>query len=140
MQISPNEIAWDGGKVVMVFPWDGEKAAPTSSTAALGGPISTSDIYGCPTQYFGADYYCFYEHIDWGGRRLQFKDYPQNINFSNYGFDNETSSWVNGGAGTINVYDQPYVGTPFLWTEVPHFLSSWVGDANNDRAESFSAY
>lgn len=140
VKISPNEIAWDTGKVVMVFPWDGETAAPASSSAVLDGEVSTQDIQGCPTQYFGADYYCFYEHGNYGGRRLQFKDHPQQVAFSQYGFDNQTSSWVNGGAAGINVYDGTNTGTPILWVMNSHSQSSLVSAANNDRASSFHAY
>ena len=38
LQISANEIAWDGGKVIMSFPLDGQRKAPKSSAAAAWLP------------------------------------------------------------------------------------------------------
>ncbi|SQD99529.1 conserved exported hypothetical protein [Parafrankia sp. Ea1.12] len=139
VKISPNEISWDDGKVVMVFPQDGETAAPASSSAVLDGGVSTQAIQGCPTQYLGADYYCFYEHGNYGGRRLQFKDHPQFVLFSTYAFNNQASSWVNGGAAYITVYDGDAGNSPVLWGMPAHTQSSLVAAANNDRATSFYA-
>jgi hypothetical protein len=146
-QISANEVAWNGGKVIMSFPLDGQRVAPNSSPAALklmaaATPQSAArkpvkirpqDIEGCPTVTFGADWFCLYADINWGGRRLQWStsciDY-----LSNYGFENEASSWVNGGALYINVNDP----SQRIWLENPHTKSSWVGSANNDRATWFT--
>ncbi|MCK9894020.1 peptidase inhibitor family I36 protein [Frankia sp. AgB32] len=140
VKISPNEISWDDGKVVMVFPLDGEAVALASSSAVVDGGASTQAIHGCPTQYLGAEYYCFYADGNYGGRRLQFKDHPQIINFTNYGFDNQASSWVNGGGADIYVYDgyDPYASSS-IWIEFPHSQSSLVAAGNNDRASSFRA-
>lgn len=79
VKISENEIAWEDGRVIMSFPFPGQRQAPPSSPAALrvmqaGSPraqIGTTEptgpesIEGCPTQIIGPDYYCFYEHINW---------------------------------------------------------------------------
>lgn len=151
VKISPNEISWDRGRVVMSFPLDGQSVAPASTRAALElqqgtlspsarvGPENVYDIHGCPEQIIGPDYYCFYEHSNWGGRRIQFKDSSQTIYFADYGFQDMTSSWVNGGGLTIGVDN--FNGTSFyqMWQMNPHSLSSYVGSANNDRADRFRA-
>ncbi|MFH9133699.1 hypothetical protein [Streptomyces sp. NPDC017524] len=89
VQISPNEIAWEGGEVIMSFPLPGEETAPPSSQAATnlqakaagiskqsikdavasGKSLAASD--NCPTEVIGNDWYCFYQYKDFGGRRLQ---------------------------------------------------------------------
>jgi hypothetical protein len=141
-QISTNEIAWNGGKVIMSFPLDGQRVAPASSvtatklmSAATATPkkVTPSSIHGCPTVTFGADWFCLYADINWGGRRLQWSTSCTD-QLSNYGFDDQTSSWVNGGALYIYVNDP----SRQLWTENPHTTSSYVGDANNDRATWFT--
>jgi hypothetical protein len=141
-QISANEIAWNGGKVIMSFPLDGQRQAPDSSvtatrlmTAVTASPkkMTPSSIHGCPTVTFGADWFCLYADINWGGRRLQWSTSCTD-QLSNYGFDNQTSSWVNGGALYIYVDDPSRI----IWTENPHTTSSYVGDANNDRATWFT--
>lgn len=152
-RISPYEIAWDGGRVIMSFPLTGQRQAPPSSPTALRmlrgnapgdsplGAASPASIHGCPTQIIGNDYYCFYQDSNWGGRRLQFKDSRQTINFSDFGFAYETSSWVNGGG--LHVYVDGFIGGigQFyqLWHEYPHSESSWVGSDNNDQAYRFRA-
>jgi hypothetical protein len=146
-QISANEIAWNGGKVIMSFPLDGQQRAPKSSPAAVWlmtaafprgasarpGSVTPSDINGCPTVVFGADWFCLYADINWGGRRLQWSTSCTD-QLSNYGFNNQTSSWVNGGALYVWV-DDP---SRNLWTETPHTKSSNVGATNNDRATWFT--
>jgi len=147
-QISANEIAWNGGKVIMSFPLDGQQRAPRSSAAAVrlmaaaasadgasarAGAVTPSDIEGCPTVVFGADWFCLYADINWGGRRLQWSTSCTD-QLSNYGFNNQTSSWVNGGALYVYV-DDP---SRNLWTETPHTKSSNVGATNNDRATWFT--
>src|SRR5262249_3953086 len=93
-QISDNEIAWDEGSVVLAlrtlhpqvcFPWSG-------------------CVHGCPPGR-----YCFYEHWNFGGRRLQFSDCSRGGTtqfLSDYGFENRTSSWVvNRSLNFVNVND-----------------------------------
>jgi hypothetical protein len=157
-QISANEIAWNGGQVIMSFPLDGQRQAPKSSPAAVqlmaaaspqgaaskpGGGVTPMDIEGCPTVIFGNDWYCFYADINWGGRRLQWSDpYPlsQWVHFSDYGFVNQTSSWVNGGGMNIVALQQNGCGLGCelsLWLEAPHSKSSYVGNQYNDTADGF---
>jgi len=157
LQISANEIAWDGGKVIMSFPLDGQRKAPKSSAAAAQlmtaasphaasgqpGAVTPSDIEGCPTVVFGNDWYCFYADINWGGRRLQWSDpysLQQWVHFSDYGFINQTSSWVNGGGLHIVALQQNGCGLGCqlgLWLEEPHSTSSYVGATYNDTADGF---
>ncbi|WP_158711583.1 hypothetical protein [Streptomyces xylophagus] len=161
-QISAYEISWHDGDVIMAFPLPGEEKAPPSSAAAQelqrtaaqkeaarqGITISSvaqptaATVGGCPTETLGNDWYCFYQDDNYGNRRLLWNaEHLSNVYFSDYGFEDETSSWVNGGGKTIWVYDQtagkPQGTGPRLWTENDHSHSTYVGDANNDRANWF---
>ncbi|WLQ45628.1 peptidase inhibitor family I36 protein (plasmid) [Streptomyces laculatispora] len=159
VQISQNEIAWDGGDAIMSFPLPGETQAPVSSPAAqrlqakaAGKPAGTVEpastpgdvtILGstdsCPTQVFGNDWYCFYQHPNYGGHRLQWNaTHKSPVYFSKYDFANETSSWVNNGAKKIRVFDDYWVNNPTeLWNEYGHDSSTFVGSYWGDRADYF---
>ncbi|MFE3250678.1 peptidase inhibitor family I36 protein [Streptomyces sp. NPDC059209] len=159
VQISQNEIAWNGGEAIMAFPLPGETHAPVSSPAAqrlqaevselpldttepaapepvepeeLEEPVGTLATDSCPTQAFGNDWYCFYQYKDFGGRRLQWSaSYASRIYFSDYDFENRTSSWSNKGGLTIKAQGRTETGNDFscratLWTENPHSRSSSV--------------
>jgi len=137
-QVSRTEIAWHGGQVLMFFPLAGHRTAAPDSLASSspGASVQPLDIHGCPSYVFGNDWYCFYQDKNWGGRRLQWSDaYHNPVYFSDYGFEKQTSSWVNGGGKTIFV-DNSSGGQ--LWQEAAHTVSSYVGDARNDKAWSFT--
>ena len=69
---------------------------------------------------------------------LEFQDCDYYQYFSNYGFDDQTSSWVNTkNYATVGVWDD--YGN-FLWHESGASQSSWVGQANNDRASYFEIH
>ncbi|MCM2390632.1 peptidase inhibitor family I36 protein [Streptomyces albipurpureus] len=180
-QISPNEISWNSGSVIMSFPAPGETQAPASSpaarklesaTSAVGTGASTTNSEdpgtdpdpagpgsepagpevadNCPTQVIGNDWYCFYQYTNFGGRRLQFKDahsHETPVFFSDYGFENKTSSWSNKGGKNIYVYNRSVTGSDWscrpdqgghwLWTENDHTRSSNVGTTNDNKADCF---
>ncbi|MEU3002615.1 peptidase inhibitor family I36 protein [Streptomyces sp. NPDC006995] len=158
VQISRNEIAWDGGEVIMSFPDPGEAQAPVSSAAAqrlqakvtgrsvgtveplqVSGGVSAQAADNCPTEIFGNDWYCFYQNSDFGGRRLQWNAaHKSPVYFSKYDFDNRTSSWSNKGGKKITVYEDFWVNNPTkLWTEYAHSKDSYVGYAVDNRADYF---
>ncbi|MFB8347908.1 peptidase inhibitor family I36 protein [Streptomyces niveus] len=144
VQISQNEIAWNGGEVIMAFPLPGETHAPVSSSAAQrlqskvsGLPLDTVEDVApepvepeeyeepvgamatdsCPTQTFGNDWYCFYQYKDFGGRRLQWSAaYNHYVYFSSYDFENRTSSWSNKGGKVIGVYGRTVTGSDLSCT------------------------
>jgi hypothetical protein len=136
-QISQSEVSWHGGQVVLALP------APAHSRAAL--PIVTPGMMepgggssdSCPWS-FTARYTCFYADAGFNGRRLQFADtYCSGpVNFGDWGFANTISSWVNNTAHIVRVYDGPNATNTMLWTEDGVSNSAYVGDANNDRADS----
>jgi hypothetical protein len=119
-QITRNQIAWNGGTVIMTFP----EPASASTTAARAPR--------CP----GGGWACFFEHRDWGGRMLQFQSCGYYQYFSDYGFDNQTSSWHNRQAfRSVDVYDWVDGG---LWhMEQGNVSSSYVGNQRNDKADYF---
>ena len=158
-QISPYEVAYNGGAVVMVFanPLTGalptgaadrvETRQPTTSgrPGAAVSPLTTSYRYGCP--YTGTTgWTCFYQNIDFnhnscsgsgscgdGGRMLEFSTCGTQ-DLSTYGFSDQTSSWVNNTSSYVTVYD---VNNSLLWSESPGSSSSYVGGADNDKADNF---
>ena len=155
VQVSDNAIAWENGPT-LVFPdtAKGEKKAPKGlgrnvrvekakaagiqDATAFASPGGTTDVEGCPGGYFKTDYYCFYTDKDFGGRRLQFAS--TNTGYAvDWGFDNQTSSWVNNEGTGKRVH--AWAGAPngtFLWTEQYGSKASYVGDANNDRMSSWT--
>jgi hypothetical protein len=158
-QISEYEIAWNGGEAIMAFPLPGEAKARPSSPAAqrleaqrAGVPVETVASApladdSCPTEIVGNDWYCFYEHDDFEGRRLQWNaNHPTMVFFSDYDFINETSSWSNKGGMTIDVNGRSQSGSDEscragdgidLWMESPHSRATSVSAADNDRADCF---
>jgi hypothetical protein len=157
VQISANEIAWEGGQVIMSFPKPGETDAPISSRAAqrlqakvAGKPADTTEPAAltasaeaddeCPTEVFGNDWYCFYQYEDFGGRRLQWNaTHKSPVYFDKYDFDNRTSSWSNKGGKTITVWDNFWVNNPKeLWWEYAHSRDNYVGSALDNQADSFT--
>jgi hypothetical protein len=136
-QIDDHSIGWDDGKVVLVLPEDdtGELSAEDhgpGSVVGLSQALSASAVHGCPSGW-----YCVYQDRDWRGRRLQFSDCSRN-DLSNYGFRDQTSSWVNNGPHRVQVKnDLTARPDPVLWTMSPNSSSSYVGNANNDKADYF---
>jgi hypothetical protein len=134
-QISQYEVSWQGGQVVLALP------VPAPSRAAV--PIVTPGMPGagssdsCPWS-FTARYTCFYADAGFNGRRLQFADtYCSGpVNFADWGFANTISSWVNNTAHIVKVYDGPNATKTMLWKEYGVSNSPYVGDADNDRADS----
>lgn len=160
-QVSPYEVAYDGGNVIMVFADPVTGALPTSSAdrvelgrvadagrpgvAAQVSPLTTSYRYGCPyTSTTG--WTCFYQNISFnhnscsgtgacgdGGVMLEF-DVCGYQSLAAYGFSDQTSSWVNNTDSYVTVYD---ASSSLLWSESSGTASSYVGSANNDKANSF---
>jgi hypothetical protein len=144
-QVSSNEVAYDGGKVMVVFP-DASGFVPTASGARTEvTPNATYEWHGCP---YGnvASWYCFYQNANFGGRMLEFQDCSGSgldQSFSTYGFSNETTSWVNTSgieALSTNKYVGVWQGGNYLWGEDPDSDSANVGKANNDKAQWFETY
>jgi len=156
VQVSANEIAYEGGNVVLALPLPGQRTAPASSKAALAltepaasaaaagsaGSVVPFDVAGCPAGATDNRWYCFYQDSNFGGRRLQWNyahcdvHHGDYIDFVNYSFAAETSSWVNTGTLTVYTFDEGWYP---LWTESPaqqpgYNASSYVGNSYNDRA------
>jgi hypothetical protein len=148
VQLSANEIEWGNGKVVLSFPIPGTKDVPADSSALIAfrakmngktlsadsvTPMDTT-VHGCPKGTV-VRWYCFYQDKNWGGRRLQWSDphcdSDDFLDFNNYGFEDETSSWVNTGWLTVYVYDY---AVDNIWTEASNSSSSYVGSFYNDTA------
>ncbi|MGX4691537.1 peptidase inhibitor family I36 protein [Streptomyces sp. JNUCC 63] len=153
VQISANEISWNGGEPILAFPLPGETEAPPSSAAALRaeGLSATADVeplvnwQGCPAGNDDNRWYCFYQYSNFGGRRLQWNHAhcSTGIRFGDYGFDNMTTAWVNTTRNAANVgmivtvYDGWFTGT--LWREQPWTKVSKVDPFHDNKASSFTA-
>jgi hypothetical protein len=150
VQVSPYEVAYDGGAAIMVFanPLTGEFPTASADRAeSAAAPLTTSYRYGCP--YTGSSgWTCFYQNKNFnayscaggttppctdGGRLLQFQSCGTQ-SLATYGFSDQTSSWVNNTSSYVSVYDSSGNG---LWAESPGAASAYVGNADNDRADNF---
>lgn len=150
IQISDNAIAYRGGDVIIVFPNPGERVAPRGLGAhvratalaqradAQSQSVTPNTTQNCPAGVFD-HWYCFYTDQNFGGRRLQFLTTCSD-SANNWGFDNQTTSWVNtNGSIQIGAYDGGnYNG--LLWVMGSGVsTSSNVGAVNNDRMSSWRA-
>ena len=92
--------------MLLILPNEGEEFAPAGvgenaneeqlevdENGELAGPDQVADVHGCPSGLL-KKWYCFYTNANYGGRRLQFSSTCSDF-ASNWGFDNQTSSWVN---------------------------------------------
>ncbi|MGA4841050.1 peptidase inhibitor family I36 protein [Streptomyces sp. G45] len=150
-QVSANEIAFPGNGAVLALPLPGQETAPPSSEStlrAVGGDTSEplADWEGCPAGQDDNRWYCFYQHKDFGGRRLRwnYAHCREVVKFKDFDFKNRTSSWVNTTRniahwGMIVKVWQADGPDRLLWTERPWSKSSYVGDDDNDKADHFEA-
>lgn len=154
VQISANEISWNGGEPILVFPLSGETETPSSSAAALRAEglntTATADLRvdweNCPAGSNNDNrWYCFYQYSSFGGRRLQWNHAhcSTGIRFADYGFDNKTTGWVN---TTRNEDEVGMIVTVFngwmvdsLWREQPWTKVSQVDSFHDNKASSFRA-
>jgi hypothetical protein len=102
-------------------------AARVSAPAAV--PQAT--IHGCPSGWF-----CFYKDAGFGGRRVQFSSCGLQ-NLTDFGFNDQASSWVNNTGSSVDVFKDVNGGGGRLWHEPAHSESSFVGSGANDKASSF---
>ncbi|MFE2726694.1 peptidase inhibitor family I36 protein [Kitasatospora sp. NPDC059327] len=136
-QSAANEITYPDGAVV-VLPLPGEARAPTWSGDVPRRAAADADWKGCPHD---PTYYCFYQDINWAGRRLQFAAVYEEkpVSFTDYGFQDQTSSWVNT-TRNLSVIVDKYGGATtwrMLWKETPGSLSASVQE--HDQADRFWA-
>lgn len=102
--------------------------------ATLSIPVRGTALTSCDVGR-----YCVYEHRDFGGRRLSFRDRGTN-DLAAYGFRDKTSSWKNRTSTTVIAYNyksllsSPSGGTEELWREAPGTQSAYVG-SKNDKAD-----
>jgi hypothetical protein len=140
VQVSPNEIAYLAGDVLMVFPETGG-TVPTTAVARVEATLATSYEHGCPWGH-RVQWYCFFRDVNFGGRMLQFKDCARNglyQRFTDYNFNDETTSRVNTSSHYVYAYDN--LGpSGYLWSEYGDGANPDVGVGNSDRASAFLTY
>jgi hypothetical protein len=120
-QISATQVAWQDGAVVL------DVATPGIGLAAVEGCADNA--------------YCFYQHQNFGGRKLTFRDCTAaglRQNLYDYGFGNQTTSWVVN--KSLRLVDVFHSTNTRLWQSRAHSKSSNVGTADNDKADWFRCY
>lgn len=120
-----NEVFYDNGRVVLRF-----DLARVAKLQGKEAPASTQD-FDCPE-----DWFCFFEHTFYYGRRLQFRDCCRYQYLANYGFTNKASSWRNRlDVYDVRVWDSGPSPDVLLWCADTHGASPNVGAADNDKAD-----
>ncbi|MFD5431711.1 peptidase inhibitor family I36 protein [Kitasatospora sp. NPDC127067] len=139
-QTAANEITYPDG-AVMVLPLPGQAQAPPWSGDHRRRTVRSPDWKNCPTPATEPSYYCFYADRNWGGRRLQFNLFHEDaaVYFTDYGFRDQASSWVNTARGLEVIVDNdPGDGQwQMLWKEPAVSLSASV--AYDNMADRFWA-
>jgi hypothetical protein len=153
IQVSDNAIYVPENGTTVVWPSPGQTTAP----AALGANVrpdalkragitsvqsqfGTQDVNGCPSGITAKDYYCFYTAENFGGRRLQFTGATSQSTATQWGFDNQTLSWVN---TDTNVRIQTADGanyTGYMWTEPENAKSSVVATGYKNKLSSWFTF
>lgn len=143
VQVSDNAMAWDGGDTVVVWPDPGDQQAP----AGLGSNVRDDavkqlDLQGVlSSQEFSAlgsytscpsGWYCFYGGSNYNGARYQFSSTCSSY-ASSWGFNNQTTSWVNRSGSNKIIYAYNYRGSRLLWFEAHPSRDSYVGSSDNNR-------
>ena len=108
-KVGPRQVSWRGGDVVMTF----ADQAGVTSTCSSG-------------------WSCLYEHRDFLGRMLQFRDCGYTQSLGAYGFANMTTSWNNRRSRAAIVRNSG----DLLWSAQGYTSSRYVGIADNDKADT----
>src|SRR5690242_12307605 len=66
-----------------------------AGTGLLSPSINPDTVGSASVIPCSSGYTCIYEHANYGGRRLQWRDPGQLINLTDYGFNDKMSSWRN---------------------------------------------
>jgi hypothetical protein len=119
-----------GALAVASAPAYASSAPAVAATSTQAVPNAT--INGCPSGF-----YCFYQDANFGGRRVQFQSCGTQ-NLTDFGFNDEASSWVNNTNSSWDVFKDINRGGGRLWHSPPNSRSSFVGSAANDQASSFT--
>lgn len=154
VQVSDNAMVWEAAGAVIVWPSPGELEAPNGlgsnvrhaaarnlgvDTLADMSPDTVEDVHGCPSGVTVKDYYCFYVDSNFGGRRLQFTGATIGGNAESWGFNNQTSSWVNTDTDCEVTASDTSTGGG-LWREPEKSVSSYVGNVNNDKMSNWQCF
>ncbi|WP_129667157.1 peptidase inhibitor family I36 protein [Phytoactinopolyspora endophytica] len=157
IQVSDNALTWDDGDTVVVWPNPGETVAPaglgenvrSDVVEAMGSatlleqaeaenvsaePGTASSDFQAAGSYTSCpySYYCFYTGSNYDGTRYQFSSTCSSY-ASNWGFNNQTTSWVNRAGSGKAVYAFDYKGSSRLWYEARGSQDSYVGSSDNNR-------
>lgn len=132
-----NEVFYNNGQVALRF--DLARAAKLQGRPAPALPgANSSSVHNGILVYnacsFTTGWYCFFQNSGFGGRRLRFQDSGYFQYLSDYGFENQTTSWVNNRNQDVRVWDN---NTGLLWCSDSHSASLNVGTTRNDKADYF---
>lgn len=135
VQINENEIAWDGGTMVLTIPEEGEDVALGPDEIEYG-----NGYRNCPRGWT-----CLYEDKDFKGVRVRFTEcgFIHQLSKTEPYFRDLASSYHDNQTGGVRttVYDwNDWIGWFPIWTSAPAPTSStYVGDDKSDRADGVKA-
>lgn len=142
VQVSDNAMAWDDGATVVVWPDPGTDQAPAGlgsnvraeAAQAMGLTEADSTDFSVMGSWSSCpyDWYCFYTDSNWDGIRYQFSSTCSGY-ASDWGFNNQTTSWANRGGSGKTIYALDYDGGSLLWSELSGTSDSYVGSNDNNR-------
>ncbi len=133
------ELVYPNG--VMVSLDKGTGLPPEAVTRLSSGKINWASVPRATVIPCDADYTCLYEHYNYGGRRLQWRDPNQLIDLSFHEFNDRMSSWVNNNDLDARWYYHAggnNTGISRCMNANTH--NSWVGEADSDEASSLRIY
>jgi hypothetical protein len=120
-----NRVFYNNGHVVLGF--DLARVAKLQGKAASA---TAKDII-CPE-----DWLCLYQHANYAGRFLWFQDCCYFQYLTDYGFQNQTTSWRNRlDNNDVRFWDMAPSPDKVLWCSDTHAISPNVGAAANDKAD-----
>ncbi|MEU6247984.1 peptidase inhibitor family I36 protein [Glycomyces sp. NPDC047010] len=135
VQINENEIAWDGGTMVLTIPEEGEDTAIGPNEIEYG-----NGYRNCPRGWT-----CLYEDRNFEGVRVRFTEcgFIHQLSKTEPYFRDMASSYHDNQTGGVQttVYNwHDWTGWIPMWTSAPAPTSStYVGDDKNDRADGVKA-
>jgi Peptidase inhibitor family I36 len=112
--VDEDTVAFDGGAVLLEL-----------------GPTSFAS---CPSGWL-----CLFQHANWNGRMLQFRDTGFWQNLTNYGFNDQMSSWRNR-RGFDARWAEHVGGNGFRRCMATGAAAAYVGDSDNDEASSIKIF
>jgi len=137
---TPDAATFEGRRIDLAKNWEQAQACIVLRQAQIVECFRTLDqaeaqASAVMAQYAAAGYSCssplrLFEHSYYGGRQLLFFDRGYWQNLTDYGFNDQLSSYIVGACYTyqaehINGVGAFYPGPGWAWSGVPYLISGW---------------